>query len=162
ALESKGLLRRAESADERKDLLGEATTSIASRVDEILRDLAVRRLAEFRPELGRGLIGEAIDALLDRVEPAAVARKPTSAERAPWVESRRRTYGDRWAVRVLPDDVPPLITDAKKQPAARGVPRDRPALFPPPPSSLERAAAAAGDVLGFTKPTLFSRIAEQL
>ncbi len=35
--------------------------NVASRVDEILRDLAARRLAEFRPELGRALVGEAVD-----------------------------------------------------------------------------------------------------
>ena len=79
--------------------------TVAGQVDEMLRDLAVRRLAEFRPELGRGLVGEAIDALLGRVEPAAVARKPTSAERERLIESLSKTYGDRLAVQVLPDDV---------------------------------------------------------
>ena len=71
----------------------------------MLRDLAARRLAEFRPELGRALVGEAIDALLGRVEPAAVARKPTPAEREALIESLAKTYGDRLAVQVLPDDV---------------------------------------------------------
>ncbi len=52
--------------------------TVASRVDEVLRDLAARRLAEFRPELGRALVGEAIDDLLGRVDPSAVARKPTA------------------------------------------------------------------------------------
>ncbi len=38
----------------------------------ILRDLAMLRLAEFRPELGRALVGEAVDDLLGRVDPQAI------------------------------------------------------------------------------------------
>ena len=122
----------------------------------MLRDLAARRLAEFRPELGRGLVGEAIDALLGRVEPAAVARKPTPAEREALVESLAKTYGDRLAVQVLPDDVTGWSTTPRKRLVELGVLRDRPDLLAPPPAPLERAAEAAGDVLGFARPTLFT------
>ncbi len=51
--------------------------TVATRVDETLRDLAMLRLAEFRPELGRALVGEAIDALLGRVG-LGQAVKPTA------------------------------------------------------------------------------------
>src|SRR5262249_2567122 len=40
--------------------------------------------------------------------------------------------------------------------------QDRPDLLTPPPAFLQRAADAAGDVLGFAKSTLFTRIAELL
>ncbi|MBV8230789.1 MAG: efflux RND transporter permease subunit, partial [Planctomycetaceae bacterium] len=93
-LEAKGLLRRPASAGERDGLINEAAMTVASTVDETLRDLAVRRLAEFRPELGRALVGEAIDALLRRVEPSAVARTMTSAEREALIEPLAKTYGD--------------------------------------------------------------------
>jgi Cu(I)/Ag(I) efflux system membrane protein CusA/SilA len=162
AVESKGLLRRAPSTEERRGLVGEAAMSIASTVDQVLRDLAVQRLAEFRPELGRGLIGEAIDSLLGRVEPTAVARKLTSAERAALVESLAKIYSDRLAVQVLPDDVTPLINNAKNQLIDLGVLRDRPNMLAPRPSYLERAAAALGDLVGFAKPTLYMEIAERL
>ena len=162
ALEAKGLLRRPASAEEREALVNEAAMTVASTVDETLRDLAVRRLAEFRPELGRALVGEAVDALLARVEPAAVARKPTAAEREALVEPLAKTYGDRLAVQVLPDDVTELVNDAARRLVDLGVLRDRPDLLAPPPAPLERAAEAAGDVLGFARPTLFTRIAEHL
>ena len=136
--------------------------TVASQVDEVLRDLAARRLAEFRPELGRALVGEAIDALLGRVDPAAVARKPTAAEREALIESLAKTYGDRLAVQVLPDDVTELVNDAAQRLVELGVLRDRPDLLAPPPALLERAAEVAGDVLGFAKPTLFTRIADHL
>ena len=161
-LEAKGLLRRPASAEEREGLVSEAAMTVASTVDEVLRDLAARQLAEFRPELGRGLVGEAIDVLLSRVEPSAVARKPTSAEREALIESLAMIYGDRLAVQVLPDDVIQLVNDAAKRLIDLGVLRDRPDLLTPHPSLLDRATASVGDVLGFAKPTLFTRIAEHL
>src|SRR5205823_1174584 len=81
-LESKGLLRRPASAQEREGLISEAVMTVANRVDEILRDLAVVR--------------------------------------------------------------------------------DRSDLLTPRPAFLERAAGATGDVLGFAKSTLFTRIAAHL
>ena len=136
--------------------------TIVSSVDETLRDLAVLRLAEFRPELGRALIGEAIDALFGRVAPGAVARKPTSNEREKLIEALSATYGDRLAVQVLADDVAGVVSDASKRLIDLGILRDRPGLLAPPLATLERVADAAGDVLGFAKPTLFTRITEHL
>src|SRR5262249_54760775 len=52
ALAARGLLRRPAQSDE-EALVNEAAMNVAGRVDEILRDLAARRLSEFRPELGR-------------------------------------------------------------------------------------------------------------
>ena len=155
ALEAKGLLRRPASAEEREALVNEAAMTVASPVDEMLRDLAVRRLAEFRPELGRALVGEAIDALLGRVEPAAVARKPTPAEREALIEPLAKTYGDRLAVRgpARRRDRSWSATPPGGS-STLGVLRDRPDLLTPPPAPLERAAEAVGDVLGFAKPTL--------
>jgi copper/silver efflux system protein len=161
-LEAKGLLRRPASAEERESLVSEAAMTVASTVDEVLRDLAARQLVEFRPELGRDLVGEAIDVLLARVEPSAVARKPTSAEREALIESLAMIYGGRLAVQVLPDDVIQLVNDAAKRLIVLGVLRDRPDLLTPPPSLLDRATASIGDVLGFAKTTLFTRMAEHL
>ena len=70
--------------DEREGLINEAAMTVAGRVDEMLRDLAVLRLSEFRPELGRALVGEAID----DPAPAASTLQASSA-------SRRRSSGRR-------------------------------------------------------------------
>jgi Cu(I)/Ag(I) efflux system membrane protein CusA/SilA len=162
ALEWKGLLRRPPSTEERAGMINEAAMTVTTHVDEVLRGLAVRRLAEFRPELGGGLVGDAIDALLGRVAPASIARKLTPAEHDALVQSLSQTYGDRLAVQVLPDDVTRLINDAVKHLVDLGVLQDRADLLSPSAAFLEQAAAAAGDVLGFPRPTLFTRIAEQL
>ena len=161
ALTAVGLLRPA-NQDDLDGLAGEASMDVAARVDETLRDLAAQRLAEFRPDLGRALVGEAIDSLTGRVPPAALVRSPNAAEREALVESLAKTYGDRLGVRVLPDDVGDLIRQATRRLIEIGAFQDRPDLLSPAPPPLERVAEAAGDVLGFARPTLFTRIADHL
>src|SRR5438270_5182934 len=112
ALEAQGLLRRPPATEEREALVNEAAMTVAGRVDEVLRDLAVLRLREFRPELGRALVGEALDALLGRVDPAAVAHPPSAAEREAVIGPLATVFGDRLVVAVLPDDVTELVNDA--------------------------------------------------
>ena len=136
--------------------------TVATRVDQTLRDLAARRLSEFRLELGRALVGQAVDTLIKRVAPASLLRKPEAIEREALVEALSKTYGERLGVHVLPDDVGALIRDAARSLIAIHVLRDRPDLLAPAPPLLERATEAAGDVLGFVKPTLFSRVADHL
>jgi len=162
ALESNGLLRRPESADERDGLVNDAAMAVSVQVDRVLRDLAARRLAEFRPELGRGLIGEAIDTLLGQVDRAAVARKPTPAEREEMIEVLSKTYVDRLAVQVLFDDVTGLVSAAAKSLIDKGVLRSRPDLLAPRPPFLERAKSAVGDLFGFDKSTMFTQMTRQL
>ncbi len=48
---AKGLLTQPATEDERARLIGEAAMAVAMRVDDVLRDLAKSRLAEFGPEL---------------------------------------------------------------------------------------------------------------
>ncbi len=162
ALVAKGLVRAPASAQERESLTSEAAMTVAGQVDEVLRNLAARRLVEFQLELGRALCREAVESLLARVEPSAVARKLQANEREALVESLTKTHGDRLAVQVLADDVAKLVEDAKQQLIAVGVLRDRPDLLAPPQPFLERAAVAAGDVLGFAKSTMFTRISDRL
>ena len=161
AMESKGLLRVA-SAEDREALVNEVAMTTSGRVDEVLRELAVRRLAEGRAELGRGLVGEAIDALLGRVEGSAANRSLTPSERSNLIDDLSRTYADRLASDVLADDSTAMVREAARKLVALGVLRDRPDLLTPPPAPLERAADAAGEVLGFARPTLFARIADHL
>src|SRR3954470_22892288 len=98
ALEAKGLIRKAGSAEEREGLANDATMTVTTHLDEVLRDLAVMRLHAFRPELGRPLVGEALDSLLTRVEPSAILRRPTADERKTLVEALATTYGERVAL----------------------------------------------------------------
>ena len=162
AMVAKGFLRPSATADEREGLVNEAAMTVASKVDEMLRAQAVLRLTEFRPELGRGLIETAVDALLSKVDPSAVARKLTADERENLIATLVKVYSGRLAAQVLPDDVSDLVRDSSHRLIALGVLRDRPDLLTPPGSELDQAKATVGDVLGYPKPTLFSQIADQL
>src|SRR5262249_821360 len=97
ALETKGILNRSASAEAHAGLLNEAAMAVATEVDQVLRELAMQRLAEFRPELGRGLAGEAVDRLLARVAPGAVIRRLTATEREAVIARLAKNYGDRLA-----------------------------------------------------------------
>jgi Cu(I)/Ag(I) efflux system membrane protein CusA/SilA len=162
ALVAKGVLGRPDPVGETDGMVADAVMKVAGEVDDTLRDLAARRLAEYRPELGRRLTGAAIDDLLGRVDPAAVARKPTAAERDAMIASLSKTYGDRLAVQVLADDVTSLIVDARKQLVELGVLRERAHLLTPAPAFHERMTEAARDLVGLKKSTLFTRITDRL
>jgi copper/silver efflux system protein len=162
SLTAMGILRPPASTADRDGLVSAAAMTVASTVDETLRDLAAHRLEEFRPVLGRALVGKAVDFLLGRVVPSAIARRPTSAEREALIDSLAKAYGDRLAVNVLPDDVTQVVNHASKGLIDLGTLNDRPDLLAPSSSPLERVAEAAGDLVGVAKSTLFTRIADHL
>jgi Cu(I)/Ag(I) efflux system membrane protein CusA/SilA len=162
ALESRRMLTPTPSTEMRETMINEAAMNVAVEVDRVLRELTIERLAEFRPELGRALVAEAVKSLLDRVDPGTILRHPTDAERNVVIGPLTKAYGDRLATDVLADDVNTLIQQAARRLESLGVLRDGPDVLTPAPSRLERAAAAAGEVLGFSRPTLFTRIADHL
>ena len=161
ALLARGLIRPIPPAD-RESLVGEASMDVATEVDQTLRALAARRLTEFAPELGRALVGEGLDALLGRLAPSSIARKPTPAERESLIDEVTRAHGDRLAAQVEPDDVGDLVRESSRSLVALGVLIDRPDLLNPPPPLIERATDGVGDLLGIARPTLTARIAGTL
>lgn len=162
ALEAKGILRRPAAADDRATLVNDAAMTVSSEVDRILRDQANLRLEEFRPELARALVGDLIDALLERVESRHVRRRPTPAERDQLAAELARTYGEKITLAVLGDDVAALARDAAKRLVALGMLADDPDLLAPRPTVLERAEEVAGELLGTHRPTLVTRLTERL
>lgn len=147
---------------ERESLLDEVTMTVVGQVDESLRGMATERLRAYQPELGRALVTEAIDAFLGRVAPASLLRKPNAAERESLVTSLAQEYGERLATDVLFDDVSSLVRDAARRLVALGVLRDGPDLLTPPPTLAEQAVEVPGELLGFEKPTLFSRLTRDI
>ena len=146
------------SADEREGLVNEAAMTVASRVDETLRDLAVRRLDGVPPRAGPrpGRRGGRRPARPGRARRPSPASRPP-AEREALVEAAgedlRRPARVRGPARRRDAS---WSSDAARRLVALGVLRDRPDLLTPAAAPLERAAEAAGDVLGFARPTLFT------
>ncbi len=153
----RGFLDRPPPADAGA-MVEEIAMSVASRVDEVLRGFALRALAGYRPELGRVLIGEAIDDLLRKLDPEAIARKPSAEERASLIQSLAKPYADRLAVQVLPDDVSALVDEASRRMVEAGFLRNHSDLLAPKPSRIEQAIVAAGEVIGVERPSLVDRI----
>jgi Cu(I)/Ag(I) efflux system membrane protein CusA/SilA len=162
ALEGQGFVRNGLSGDERENLVNDVAMRVATRVDEALRDLAHRRLAEYRPELGRALVAEAIDAYLARVGRRAILRAPTKPERNALIDTLATTYADRLAVEPLRDDVAALVRDAARALAASGVLREGHERLADAPTPAERAAETLGTLVGVEAKTLDERIHERI
>lgn len=162
SLEAQGLLKAPATREERDVLLNEAAMEVVAKVDRSLRDLALLRIKEYRPALGSALAGEAVDALLARVDPGLVRRKPAPAERETLAKELGSVHGGRLALEPRYDDVTALVKDASKRLIALGVVEDRPELLSPPPGPWERAAEAAGELLGKGRETLFTRISDHI
>ncbi|MGO9597828.1 MAG: efflux RND transporter permease subunit [Isosphaeraceae bacterium] len=161
ALESRGVIQTV-PADQRKSLADEVAMGVVTRLDVALRDLAMLRLNEFRPELGRALIGDTIDELLRRVDPRAMRRSPTPGDRSTLVEALALTYAERLATEPLFDDVSGLIKEASNRLVEQGVLEPRPDLLSPPPGLLEWAREAARQVFGELPADLFSRVTDRI
>ena len=160
-MEARGVLQQVQP-EERRGLINDAAMAVETRVDLILRDLAMMRLSEFRPELGRALVGEAVDDLLRRLNRQAVIRPLAPQEQAELIEAMSASYSDHLAVEPLHDDVAALGRDVVARLVTLGTVRDRPDLLSPHPSPLERARELVGEMLGSRSPDLFTRITDHL
>jgi Cu(I)/Ag(I) efflux system membrane protein CusA/SilA len=161
ALQARGVLKSM-TKDEGKSLSGEAAMGIETQLDAALRNLAMLRLTEFRPELGRALIGETLDERLSRLEPKVLRRSLTPEERASMVEALAPTYADRLATEPLFDDTSALLKDVSKRLVEQGVLEPGPDLLGPHPTSLERVGDMAGQILGVPSADLFTRVTDRI
>ena len=162
ALEKKGIVKAPQTTEERDAFVNEVAMAMSSEVDQVLRDLALKRIHEFRPVLGTLLVRDAIDSLLARVQKNTIKRKPDEAELKSLGDELSKTYGERFAHEPRLDDVTPLIKTAAKRLVELGVLQDGPTLLTPKPSFFERASDATNELLGVGKDTLFTRVTSQL
>jgi Cu(I)/Ag(I) efflux system membrane protein CusA/SilA len=162
ALETKGYVKQPATIEERDSLLNEASMEVVAKVDEILRDLALRRLTEFRPELGKALIREISKSMLHRVDARFVKRQPTDAEIETIVTALASNYGPRLALEPRLDDVTLVAKAAAKQLVALGVFTDASELLSPTPTAWERTTDVIGEAIGSPKETYFTRLTDSV
>ncbi len=158
-LETRGLVG---AVADRATVVNDAAMIVSTRVDNALRGLAHQRLAEFRPELGRALVGDTIDAYLAR-QPAQNRIKPidtTTRERM--IAALADPYADRLAVEPLFDDVAALVRAAADRMVAEGLLKPGTNLLAPAPTQLEAVIDAAGGLVGRQSPDLLHRIHETI
>lgn len=159
ALEARGLL---EPAADPASLVNDAAMTVSTRVDEALRRLAHLRLAEFQPELGRGLVADALDAYLERLGPSRLAKPLDPAARGRILAAVESPHAARLAADPLYDDVAALTRDLAARLAAEGVLAPGTDLLADDPSPVERALDAAGSLVGREPPSLLHRLHEHL
>ncbi len=162
ALVRRGFLEAASDTDVRDGLINDAAMSVVGEVDTMLRELARRRITEFRPVLGKALVAEAIGAYQERLPARSKRRPPTEAELSALIAELSSIYGDRLALQPRHDDVASLIRDASRRLVQLGVLRAGPDLLAPPISTLDRVRESASELLGAGRPTLFTRLNEHL
>jgi copper/silver efflux system protein len=160
-MEANGVLHPVPPGD-RRGLINDAAMAMENRVDLILRDLARLRLGEFRPELGRALVEEAVSELLRRLDRQAILRQLDRTELAHLTDALAAAHGDHLALEPLYDDVAALVRDAVSRLVALGVLRDRKDLLTPKPGALEQAGEQLGELLGARTPDLFTRLTDHL
>ena len=162
ALERAGVLKARATKEEREAFVNEVAMEVVAKTDAALRELALRRLGEFRPDLGRALVSEAVESLLARVDPTFVRRRPTASEMEALARPLAGTHGESLALEPRLDDVTLLVKDASRRLVSLGVVADDPALLSPAPGAWERAEELAGELVGAAKETLFTRITARL
>ncbi len=150
------------SPEDRGAIANAAAMGVAGRVDATLRELAMRRLGEHRPALGRELIAEAIDGLLGQVEPRSVLRPLRSGERDELAGALAAEFGDRLAGGPRLADATPMVKEAARRLVAIGVLRDGPTLLAPAPGPWGKARATVEGMLGRTPATVFTRVTDRL
>jgi Cu(I)/Ag(I) efflux system membrane protein CusA/SilA len=160
-LEAKGIFRNVPS-QRRRGLINDAAMAVETRVDLMLRDLSTLRLAEFRPELARALVDEAVQEIFRRLDQEAVVRRLAQKERADLVEALGAAYGEHLALEPLYDDVAALGHAAIARLVGLGVLRDRPDLLNPHSPPLEQARELVGEILGARTPDLITRVSDHL
>ncbi|MGC8641174.1 MAG: efflux RND transporter permease subunit, partial [Isosphaeraceae bacterium] len=160
-MEAKGLLRPLPPG-ERRTLINDAAMAVETRIDLILRDLAMLKLAEFRPELGRELAADAVRDLLSRLDRQARNRPLGPDEQSRLVETLAASYGDHLALQPLYDDVAALCREAVPRLVTLGVLRDRRDLLTPSPGPLDQARELVGEVFGARTPDLCTRVTDHL
>ncbi|GIW88199.1 MAG: hypothetical protein KatS3mg108_2523 [Isosphaeraceae bacterium] len=158
-LEGRGLVG---DIGDRAALINETAMAVSARLDEALRRLAHLRLAEFRTELGQGLVADALDAYLARLGGDRLARPLDAATRERVLAAAASPHGARLAAGPLYDDVAALVRELVERLTAEGVLGAGGDALADRPTPLERAWEAVGAALGREPPTLLKRIYEHL
>lgn len=149
ALEFERFLAAAEAglphdAPERADAANAIAMEAAAAFDAAFRELALRRLDAYAPELGEALVR----GLVDELAAPRAAEVPQGAREAA-VRALLPTYGERFARQPLPWEVATAAREAARALGAAGVPgaadllARRPGPFEPALAPLRRLTATA-------------------
>ncbi|MBI1315012.1 silver transporter, partial [bacterium] len=158
ALVARGWIK-APSAEQRPDLINDATMFSLETFDRTLRDLTAHDFAKFRHELAPQLVRSAVDETLRLLSDGRRLRRDVpEAERA----ELTTLLAGRFGPPLVDSPDAPTVTQLTQMLAAelagRDVVESSPELLILNPSPTKRLLQDAGEVLGIERPTLFSAV----
>lgn len=161
ALLSMGILQ-AKPGDDSASLLNDVAMGVSTELDRVLRELADLRFNQFRPELARGLLGDLLEELLNRLDKRHVKRPLLAAERESLVDDLSRDHGEVVSSGPSADDVAKLLAAAVKGMTAIGVLADAPDLLALTGSTWDQVASFVSEQWGIRPPGLVASLTETL
>ncbi|MBI3269290.1 MAG: efflux RND transporter permease subunit, partial [Planctomycetes bacterium] len=157
-LRARGRVAGAGTPEEIDTLTNGAAMAGSAAVDETLRELAARRIAEFEPELGRKLVGGLVDRVLAQARPkGAVLKAPGAAEREAIVGAVNPAVALRLARLPRQEEVGATVEQIAKRLDAAGCVRRSPDLLAIVETPAEAVLADVGEVLGRRRTTFQER-----
>jgi len=145
------------------DFANTITMDAVSRYDREARDLAARRLREFRPEKGRELVRELRRELVSFLRSKGALKRPLSeGEWGPWENRTGQRYGDVFDEHILLEDVTRLVGRMVDLMAQKGALDPSPDLLVEPEGVLSKALDPLRSVAGVERPEPVERFRRRL
>jgi Cu(I)/Ag(I) efflux system membrane protein CusA/SilA len=162
-LQARGFVKSGLKQDLADGLLNQAAMDASTRFDQVMRELVLRRQAEFLPVLAvglmDGLVGEVAEFLTAK---KALKRPVDSAARKELAEHLARRHGDRLAVQPLAVELAAALDELVRQLGSRGFVTPGPSLLALEETGLRALSAQLREALGEPAETLQTRLLASL
>jgi Cu(I)/Ag(I) efflux system membrane protein CusA/SilA len=149
----------APAADDRQNLLNDTTQKSIERLDELLRDLALRRYNELEFELQADLTRFAVEETLRRINPSLLACSDDAAQQQFVDETTRHLSAEfgPWLARLPAlEDTDRLTKEVASHLKANGIVDAQSDVLQLPESAWSKAANLAKEAIGSDRPTMAS------
>jgi Cu(I)/Ag(I) efflux system membrane protein CusA/SilA len=158
ALETREFVAQSPSADERRNLVNDATQKALERFDEMMRELALLRYQEFEHELSSGLTAFAVTETIQLMERGGGITWTSDTEKPREIEQLSRQcvpkYGKWLAKYPSIDDVNNLASEVVQSLKDNGIVNDTVAAMELHQSPIGRLFNAARELIGSERDSL--------
>ncbi|MBI4716632.1 MAG: efflux RND transporter permease subunit [Planctomycetes bacterium] len=159
ALQKRGFLPEDLQADAVEGLVNAAGMDAMVRFDQIMRELARRRQAEFAPELAKGLVTDVLHQLLSVLrQKHALAGEPAAAQLGPLVDRLAESHGSLLIEVPRREEMSRLLASAVAGLADLGLVENRPDLLVLPDSPWLELQDSLATVVGGERATLVGEL----
>jgi copper/silver efflux system protein len=166
ALETSGFVQSSATADDRRNLINDATQKALERFDELMRELALLRYQEFEHDLGPLLTEFGVAETGRMMESTGPLDWSPQAEKLAEIQQQSRNlvgkYGVWLAKNPSLEDVTGLVRDVALALKDKGVVDNLASAVELHESPMARLATAVSEMLGARRKTLFDVVLDSL